>query len=370
MPAGAADDPDPLPDVLDTPVSELRGRAGEPFTVDDVEGGDDAYRVAHGRPRERRRGGDRPIARLGERRAADHPQGVRRRHGARPARPRRAGVDHQPPGAQTVGGCRRDGAPDRRRQPQHPRRRTQHRARRRTARRRAQRDAGQAADVVRPEGAHRGTPPPVRFGCIARAAHTAGGHPRLRRAVRPADGAHARADRHGDAGYRHRGGSDADAWSRTCCYWPGSTRAASWHATPSTSCRSSTRRWRRCTRSTTPTRSSTSPPEQPIDVVGDGLALRQVVDNLLTNVVTHTPAGTDGDGHRGHGDSPGRRRRRDRRVDRRQRRRSGDDSPIRRPRRSTASTAPSRLDPGRVGVVSASPSSTSWCGPTTARSIW
>jgi two-component system OmpR family sensor kinase len=44
-PAGAADDRDPLPDVLDTPVSELRGRAGEPFTVDDVEGGDDAYRV-------------------------------------------------------------------------------------------------------------------------------------------------------------------------------------------------------------------------------------------------------------------------------------------------------------------------------------
>ncbi len=45
MPAGSTDTPKPLPDVLDAPVSELRGRAGEPFTVDDLDGGDNAYRA-------------------------------------------------------------------------------------------------------------------------------------------------------------------------------------------------------------------------------------------------------------------------------------------------------------------------------------
>jgi two-component system OmpR family sensor kinase len=40
-----ADDPDALPAVLDIPITELRGRAGEPFTVDSQGGSDDAYRV-------------------------------------------------------------------------------------------------------------------------------------------------------------------------------------------------------------------------------------------------------------------------------------------------------------------------------------
>ncbi len=35
-----------------------------------------------------------------------------------------------------------------------------------------------------------------------------------------------------------------------------------------------------------------TPAESPVEVVGDELALREVVDNLLTNVVTHTPLGT------------------------------------------------------------------------------
>lgn len=34
------------------------------------------------------------------------------------------------------------------------------------------------------------------------------------------------------------------------------------------------------------------PAEEPVDVVGDAVALRQVIDNLLTNVVNHTPEGT------------------------------------------------------------------------------
>jgi two-component system OmpR family sensor kinase len=34
-----------VPDVLDTPIAELRGRAGEPFTVDATDGTDDAFRV-------------------------------------------------------------------------------------------------------------------------------------------------------------------------------------------------------------------------------------------------------------------------------------------------------------------------------------
>jgi signal transduction histidine kinase len=38
-------DPDALPAVVDVPITELRGRAGEPFTVDSAGGDDDAYRV-------------------------------------------------------------------------------------------------------------------------------------------------------------------------------------------------------------------------------------------------------------------------------------------------------------------------------------
>ena len=38
-------DAEQVPDVLDTPIAELRGRAGELFTLDDVGGGDDAYRA-------------------------------------------------------------------------------------------------------------------------------------------------------------------------------------------------------------------------------------------------------------------------------------------------------------------------------------
>jgi two-component system OmpR family sensor kinase len=34
------------------------------------------------------------------------------------------------------------------------------------------------------------------------------------------------------------------------------------------------------------------PPDGDVEVIGDGVALRQIVDNLLANVVAHTPAGT------------------------------------------------------------------------------
>ncbi len=40
-----ANDPDELPAVVDVPITELRGRAGEPFTVDNAGGDDAAYRV-------------------------------------------------------------------------------------------------------------------------------------------------------------------------------------------------------------------------------------------------------------------------------------------------------------------------------------
>ena len=43
--SGTADDPQPLPDIGGLTVSELRGRSGVPFTVDDAEGREDRYRV-------------------------------------------------------------------------------------------------------------------------------------------------------------------------------------------------------------------------------------------------------------------------------------------------------------------------------------
>jgi two-component system OmpR family sensor kinase len=39
------DDGATVPDVLQTPIAELRGKAGEPFTVDAADGSDDAFRV-------------------------------------------------------------------------------------------------------------------------------------------------------------------------------------------------------------------------------------------------------------------------------------------------------------------------------------
>lgn len=43
--SGTADDPQPLPDIGDLTVGELRGRSGVLFTVDDVGGNEDRYRV-------------------------------------------------------------------------------------------------------------------------------------------------------------------------------------------------------------------------------------------------------------------------------------------------------------------------------------
>lgn len=43
--AGSPRSASPAPDVVDTPLAELRGRAGEPFTVGDVDGGGDTFRV-------------------------------------------------------------------------------------------------------------------------------------------------------------------------------------------------------------------------------------------------------------------------------------------------------------------------------------
>jgi signal transduction histidine kinase len=42
---GSGTGPDAVPDVLDTPISELRGRAGEPFSAADGDGSEDSYRV-------------------------------------------------------------------------------------------------------------------------------------------------------------------------------------------------------------------------------------------------------------------------------------------------------------------------------------
>ena len=122
----------------------------------------------------------------------------------------------------------------------------------------------------------------------------------------------------------------------------------------------------RSTRSTRPTR---SPPtgvvrlriDDVVIVTGDPSRLRQVIDNLLGNVRTHTPPGTvcsvtvrrDGDDAR-----PDRGRRRPGHVARRRRR-----AP------STASTAPTRRGRGRpVAPASASRSSPRSSTPTTARS--
>jgi len=45
FPAGPSDNPDPLPDVDEYSLAELRGRSGEPFTVGDVDGRSTRYRV-------------------------------------------------------------------------------------------------------------------------------------------------------------------------------------------------------------------------------------------------------------------------------------------------------------------------------------
>lgn len=45
LPSGWNDRPDPLPDLSGLSVEELRGRAGEPFTVGDTDGGSERYRV-------------------------------------------------------------------------------------------------------------------------------------------------------------------------------------------------------------------------------------------------------------------------------------------------------------------------------------
>ena len=290
MPAGAADDPDPSR-RLDTPISELRGRAGEPFTVDDVDGGDDAYRVvavalANGGVAVTAQSLDSV-----ERRTADHPQGVRHRNGARPARPRRCGVDHQPSGAQAAGGRRRDGAPDRCRQPQRPRRRAQHGARCRTPRRRTQRDALQAADVVR------------------RKEHT---EARLRQFV--SDASHElRTPLAAILGYAElydqqmaRSPEQIDTAMRGI----GTEAARMQTLVEDLLLLARLDEGRKLARDAVDLVSLVGeavaamrtidhahtielvPPAQSIDVIGDELALRQVVDNLLSNVIAHTPAGT------------------------------------------------------------------------------
>lgn len=45
LPSGSALEPDPLPDVLETPITELRARSGRPFTVGDVDGRSERYRA-------------------------------------------------------------------------------------------------------------------------------------------------------------------------------------------------------------------------------------------------------------------------------------------------------------------------------------
>jgi two-component system OmpR family sensor kinase len=45
IPSGPSDKPDPLPDLEDLTPEQLRGRAGHPFTVGDVSGEDERYRV-------------------------------------------------------------------------------------------------------------------------------------------------------------------------------------------------------------------------------------------------------------------------------------------------------------------------------------
>jgi two-component system OmpR family sensor kinase len=45
LPSGSSDRPDPLPDLSDLSIEELRGRAGTPFTVGDTDGGAERYRV-------------------------------------------------------------------------------------------------------------------------------------------------------------------------------------------------------------------------------------------------------------------------------------------------------------------------------------
>ena len=105
----------------------------------------------------------------------------------------------------------------------------------RPARRRAQRHARPDRAGVRRADRVRGPHAPVRRRRLARAAHPAGHHPRLRRAV--PDG---RAD-HDRPGRRHHApdrGSPRPAWarsSRTCSRSPGSTRAARCAPAPSTS---------------------------------------------------------------------------------------------------------------------------------------
>ena len=80
-------------------------------------------------------------------------------------------------------------------------------------------------------------------------------------------------------------------WSPTCCSWPGWTRADPWRRSRST--------WWRCVPRPSRRRGPsgrrgrcTFTATRPIEVVGDATSLRQVIDNLLGNVRSHTPEGT------------------------------------------------------------------------------
>ena len=106
--------------------------------------------------------------------------------------------------------------------------------------------------------------------------------------------------------------------STTCCCWPGLTSSGSSTSAPSTCSRSPLTRCttRGSSRRRRAINLTVGTPEAPL-VTGDEVGLRQVVGNLMSNAMTHTPDGTPIDitirsGSLGNGHRPagrGRRRR-------------------------------------------------------------
>ena len=199
--------------------------------------------------------------------------------GGRPARPAATGTH------------RRHRRRHRRRRPLPAGRARRARHRDRPARAGPQRHAGPDRDGLRRALRLRGPIAPLRRRRLPRAAHAADRHPGLRRIVPPGGGRAAGGPGPGHAPHRGRGRPHGRCSSRTCCSWPGSTRAAlssaapsiwwPWPATPWPTCRPSPRTGP--SRSSIPTR---------LVVSGDEARLRQVAGNLVANARIHTPEGT------------------------------------------------------------------------------
>ena len=220
---------------------------------------------------------------------------------------------------------------------------------------------GRIEDCVRRQGGQRGAPAAVRGRRLARAAHAAHLHPRLRRAV-PAGAGRRSRERWPEHGpHRGRGRAAWAGWSTTCCCWPGSTRVGPLERAPVDLATLAADAVHDAA-AVDPSRAIVdldAPRRSRVD--GDRERLTQVLVNLLANARTHTPAGTPVDGA---GDGRRRSRRRGRRGPRpgHPRGRAGPGLRPLPPHRPVALARPA------VARARAWPSSTPSCGPTVARS--